>query len=125
MGTGAKVALFGGVAVAVIVLVVVIVVIAAAKRRATTEYVVNLNPGASNVRAVRFVQGTLVTITVTSDFDTDVDLHVLDNRQQPIISDIRPDKDCRVEFRVPRTDTYLIKVENLGPGFNRSVVRYW
>jgi hypothetical protein len=66
-----------------------------------------------------------VTIIVTSDFHTDVNLHVFDNRGQPVVSDIRPDKDCRVEFRVPRTETYRIQVENRGPGFNRSVVRFW
>jgi hypothetical protein len=131
MSTGAKVALFGGLAVAVIVVIVIISVIATSSRRRGVPpphdrgtYTVNLNAGNRDSRTVRFAANHWVTITVTSDFNTDVDLHVFDDQNREVIADIRPDRDCFVNFRAPRTGSYRIEVRNLGPGFNRSVVRY-
>jgi hypothetical protein len=130
MSTGAKVALFGGLAAAA-VLVVILVIVLASKRGPRVApahdrgtYTVNLNENARDVRFVRFAANHWVTISVTSDFNTDVDLYVFDDRGAQIASDIRPDRDCFVNFRAPRSGMYRIEVVNLGRGPNRSKVRY-
>jgi hypothetical protein len=126
MSTGAKVALFGGIAAGVVVLVVIIVLVSLAgqQRGDSGSYVLNLQAQQRDVRFFRFVAGRQVTITVTSDFNTDVDLFVYDSFGRRVAWDTRIDPNCRVTFRPQRTEMYRVEVVNLGPGFNRSVVRY-
>ncbi len=131
MSTGAKVALFGGLAASIVLIVVIVVLVASSGRgpRAAAihdrgTYAVNLKENERDGRLVRFAANRWVTITVTSDLDTDVDLYVFDDRGVQIASDTRFGRDCFVNFRAPRTGLYRIEVVNLGRGFNRSVVRY-
>jgi hypothetical protein len=132
MSGGAKAAIIGGIAAGVIILAVVIVVVVMMSRGEKGDpaivngrgaYSVNLNHGASDFRMIHFTGGRQVWITVTSDFNTDVDLFVWDQRGALIISDTRISKDCDVRFWPPRTGLYRVEVRNLGPGANRSVVR--
>jgi hypothetical protein len=131
MSAGAKVALFGALAASIVVVVVIVVMVVVSNRgprgavvhdRGT--YTLNLNEKGRDVRFVRFAANRWVTISVTSDFQTDVDLYVFDDRGVQIAADTRPDPDCFVNFRAPRTGMYRIEIVNLGPGPNRSVVRY-
>jgi hypothetical protein len=126
MSTGAKVALFGGLAgVAVLILIVVLAV--ALSRRGRTpsgSYEVNLNQGAKDVRDFHFTSGRQVTIRVTSDLNTDVDLYVFDPFNNLVALDNGPQKDCFVNFRAPATGVYRVEIVNLGPGFNHAIVRY-
>ncbi len=127
--TGGRVALFIGIAAAVLFLAIIVVALLTRQRRGPTQhnrgtYIVNLQQNTSDFRTVRFVAGQPVTITVTSDHNSDVDLHVFDSRGHEVIRDIRPDRDCFVNFVAPRTDWYRIEVTNLGPGFNRCTIRY-
>jgi hypothetical protein len=129
MSPGAKVAVFLGIAgVALLVLIVVLVVTLSRRGprgpgRGET-YIVNLNEGGKDVRQFHFAAGRQVTIRVTSDLNTDVDLHVYDPFNNMIAWDTRPDKDCFASFRVPVAGVYRVEIVNLGPGGNRSVVSY-
>ncbi len=126
MSTGAKVALIGGIAGAVLLVIVVIFVVALSNRSnpAARTYTVNLNQNATDNRKFQFTAGSRITISVRSDFETDVDLYVYDSRGALIAVDNGPQKDCFVNFRAPRTEWYRIELRNLGPGPNRSVVTY-
>ena len=74
-----------------------------------------------------FQQGQKVVITSTNNLtfpNTDVDLRILrGNDQNPFAWDDRlpeQDRNCRVEFIVPATDSYVVRVVNLGPGMART-----
>jgi hypothetical protein len=74
----------------------------------------------------------VVTSTNQTEFNnTDVDLLIFRGgspspKEEPVVADIRlptpQDRNCRVEFVVPATDTYRIRVANLGPGVARTCV---
>jgi hypothetical protein len=87
----------------------------------------NLAPGRSEDRFFTFQQGKRIIITSTNTLtfpNTDVDLHVFrGNALLPMAVDTRlprEDPNCRVEFVAPATDTYRIRVVNLGPGMART-----
>lgn len=78
-----------------------------------------------------FTKGKHITITVTNTLDnpkTNVDLHVYRGtnetpKEQPIAADDRRPNDdinCKVEFTVPDTDTYRVRIINRGPGDAKS-----
>lgn len=77
-------------------------------------------------RTFRFTQGRRVVITVTNNLanpNTNVDLLVFrgneQNQNNAFVSDRRQpaqDRNCRVEFIVPNTEDYRIRVANFGPG---------
>ena len=80
----------------------------------------------------RLTQGRRVIVTVDNQDlalpNTDVDLFVFRaSNNQPVARDTRipaQDRHCRVEFDVPATGEYWIRVANLGPGqARRCVVR--
>jgi hypothetical protein len=87
-------------------------------------------PQLDNRRQFNFQQGKRVIITVTNtltDPKTDVDLYVhpTNNMAQIITADIlTPDlnRNCRVEFVVPVTQSYTVRLTNLGPGIANSCV---
>ena len=131
MPIGAKVAIIGGSIVVGLVIVVVVIVLLVRGSRGgggnvplgPNAYRITLFDGQENVRMFRFNQGQLVRITVNSQADirTDVDLYVeLNNRI--ITADTRISKDCFVQFVAPATDTYRVKVRNLGRGMATSDV---
>ncbi|MSQ96520.1 MAG: DUF4339 domain-containing protein [Gemmataceae bacterium] len=91
----------------------------------------NLREKTVNDRAFTFTQGKRVIITCTNQTqfnNTDVDLRVLRDGnarpgEQPLVADDRLpqfDHNCRVEFVVPATDTYRVRLANLGPGMANS-----
>jgi hypothetical protein len=81
-------------------------------------------------RTYRFTQGRRVVVTVTNNLAnpfTDVDLLVFrgieQNPARAFVADRRlpqVDRNCRVEFVVPATDNYRIRIANLGPGMANS-----
>lgn len=80
-----------------------------------------------NIRVFNFQQGRRVVITVTNQLqfnNTDVDLYVYRaNENNPLIGDIRvpnEDRNCRIEFVVPQTGQYRVRIVNIGPGIARS-----
>lgn len=84
----------------------------------------NLNQGQQNFKEYRFTQGSTVVINVENRdlafANTDVDLFVIRTSNNFLVAsdtDIPArNRHCRVEFRVPATDTYRVRVVNLGPG---------
>jgi hypothetical protein len=94
----------------------------------------NLGPRLHIDKAYTFTRGNKVVITSTNQTEfnnTDVDLFVFRGsngqpNERPVVFDDRlptpQDRNCRVEFVVPATDTYRIRVANLGPGVARSCV---
>jgi hypothetical protein len=92
-----------------------------------TYTVQNLFQGQRNERTFQFQQGRRVIITSNNNLafpDTDVDLFVFRrNQANAIAADTevpQRDRNCRVEFIVPATDTYVIRLVNLGPGMARA-----
>jgi hypothetical protein len=88
----------------------------------------NLQPNKFFEKRFTLTQGKRVVVTSKNNLpfpNTDVDLYVFRGNngvagEQPIAADVRlpaEDRNCRVEFVVPATDTYRIRVANLGPGF--------
>jgi hypothetical protein len=78
-----------------------------------------------------FTKGKRITITVINTLDnpkTDVDLWVLRGtnaapNERPIIADERrpsDDPNCKVDFTVPETDVYRVRIINRGPGAAKS-----
>ena len=90
----------------------------------------NLPQGGSQERQFRFQQGRRVVITVnnTTQFPhTDVDLHLLRgiNGNDIVALDERlpmQDRNCRLDINIQATDTYRVRIVNLGPGMANSCV---
>ena len=122
MPLGAKVAIIGGsIAVGLLILVVVIVLLVRGGNSAVVgpnHFNFTLFQGQERTFFVRFNAGQNVRATVTSQaaFNTDVDLFIMRNNGNMVASDTRVSKDCLVNFIAPATDTYRVRVVNLGPG---------
>ena len=122
MPLGAKVAIIGGsIAVGLLILVVVIVLLVRGGNSAVVgpnHFNFTLFQGQERTFFVRFNAGQNVRATVTSQaaFNTDVDLFIMRNNGAMVASDTRVSKDCFVNFIAPATDTYRVRVVNLGPG---------
>ena len=91
-----------------------------------TTYDVNLMPNFHHDRVISFRAGQPVNITVTTNrvpgpFQPDVDLFVL-HRGMIIAQDVRISPDCNVAFVAPANDSYIVRVQNLGPNVARSRV---
>lgn len=131
MPLGAKVAIIGGsIVVGLVVLIVVIILLVRGGRGGgapfgPNAYRVTLFQRQENVRLFRFNAGQMVRITVNSQADmrTDVDLFVERANNIPVANDMRVSKDCFVQFVAPATDTYRVRVRNLGPGVATSDVQ--
>ena len=71
-------------------------------------------------RRVNLRQGQRVTIVATSNVThpmTDVDLFIIRaSNNAHVTSDQTIGPNSRVEFVVPATDSYIVRIENLGPG---------
>ena len=86
----------------------------------------NLAQGKHLEKEFRFTQGKRVTVTVINNLqngNTNVDLLIFRGDEQnqafAIFSDRRPpnmDRNCQVQFQVPATDRYRVRVANFGPG---------
>lgn len=122
MPLGAKVAIIGGsIAVGLLILVVIIVLLVRGGNSAVVgpnHFNFTLFQGQERTFFVRFNAGQNVRATVTSQaaFNTDVDLFIMRNNGAMVASDTRVSKDCFVNFVAPATDTYRVRVVNLGPG---------
>jgi hypothetical protein len=94
-------------------------------RTAPANYRVSLAPRTQNIERFRFEAGQQVTIQVRTDHipntKQDVDLYVLRGEAE-IAKDIRVSPDCDVTFVAPATDTYRVRVVNLGPDHAHSQV---
>jgi hypothetical protein len=78
-------------------------------------------------KSYRFTQGKRVVVTVNNDLfnpNTNVDVMVFRGNEQDQNRSLHwdrrlpagPDRNCRLDFIVPATDTYRIRVVNWGPG---------
>ncbi len=96
-----------------------------------TYTVSNLREKTINDRSFTFTQGKRVIITSTNQLqfnNTDVDLRVFRGaggpaKEMPLVADDRlpqEDRHCRLEFIVPATGTYRVRLANLGPGTANS-----
>jgi hypothetical protein len=76
----------------------------------------------ADIYTYRFTAGELVTIAVSGDGDTDLDLVIETPGGRVIASDLDSTDDCRVTFRAPYSGRYRIKVKNLGGVYNRYLM---
>ena len=84
----------------------------------------NLMPNSDNQSQFDFRQGQRVIIDVINALpnpDTDVNLfvHPKNDIKETIVMDVNPpnvNRNCHVDFIVPATQSYTIRVVNLGPG---------
>lgn len=91
------------------------------------RYTVRLGPRMQDNRVVPFQAGQRVTVTVNSTVTirrTDVDLAVVRQNGQILVSDINLDPNPHVTFIAPATENYTIRVINLGPGTATCRVNY-
>lgn len=110
----------GGVAGLVVLGVVLYLALRGTVRTGPGTYVIVLAPGQDDNRHITFRIGQNVSISVTSQVtqpNTDVDLYVYArNQPNPMAQDTNSSKDARVNFFSPQTQTYRVRVLNLGPG---------
>jgi hypothetical protein len=100
-----------GIAVGVLLLVGVIILLIFLLKPGNPR-TFSLGPNEKYTCDVEFKAGQKVTITVTSDHDSDVDLFVRNRANQVVAFDDGPSKDCRVEFVPQRTERFTIEVWN-------------
>ena len=92
-------------------------------KKIETYTIVNLKERGQYDKRFDFTKGQRVLITVTNQLlrpNTDVDLFVFrGNNKNAFVWDDRvpqADPNCKVEFEAPATDSYNVRVLNLGPG---------
>jgi hypothetical protein len=129
MPVGAKVAIIGGsVALGVLILIVVIVfVVRGGGSGGVQNFTVIVPERQEHFRFIRLSGGQNVRISVRSTVHhpaTDVDLFVERANGIGVAADIGLSKDCNVNFIAPATDSYKLKVRNLGPGSATCVVTF-
>lgn len=125
MGAGAKIGIILGSVFVVLAIGGVILYLALSGGVSQpTEYSVSLNAQRSESRRIEFKSGKQYRITVTSDRNSDVDILIFDGNNQVVAGDESIGPNSLVTF-VPRaTGTFRVEIRNLGPGSNRSQVRF-
>jgi hypothetical protein len=73
---------------------------------------------------ISFPAGQKATITVTSEHEADVDLHVEEMDGTEVVEDIDPSKDAKVEFTPLKQKTYRVSVINVGEGDNKCTLTH-
>src|SRR5262249_56571091 len=76
---------------------------------------------------IEFAAGKKVHFLVDSEKKTDVDLYVYDAKDNEVAADRRINKDCYVHWTPEKTQTFRIRVVNLGDretGANRCRLSY-
>jgi len=124
--SGLAIGLIIGGGIAVVLLVIVGIAIFAVRSRgagAIADYTVNLGVNQFHTRNFSFKAGSLYELRVTSDQDTDVDLHIKDLNNNLIAADISVGPSSLIEWSPAATGDYRIEVANLDlERFNRSHV---
>jgi hypothetical protein len=85
---------------------------------------VDLAEGFNQSRLVAFQAGRPVDVTVISEQASDVDLYVFDMQNHQVAADVTVGPNSFVRFVPGLTGSYRLEVRNLGPGPNRSHVRW-
>jgi hypothetical protein len=80
--------------------------------------------GGVHVYTEYFHKGEVVTVAVSGDGDTDLDLYVFGPRNPyvPLAADEDDTDDCVVRFRAPANGSYTLKVVNRGRLGNRYAI---
>jgi hypothetical protein len=81
-----------------------------------------VRPGTTDVLKARIVAGGWVTIAVSGDGDTDLDLYVYDPNGRLVGHDDGPTDDCGVRFYASYTAKYTVKVVNRSSFFSNKYV---
>lgn len=106
--------IIGGCVLAVLLVIGVIVLIAiGSKSNHVANYSVDLAPDRFESRPFTFNSGVLYEITVKSDQQTDVDLHICDMNNNRLCSDISIGPDSRVQWSPAVSGQYRVMVANL------------
>lgn len=125
MGTGAKLGIILGCVLAVLAIGGVILYLALdGGVGRPTEYSVSLNAQRSDSRRIEFKAGMHYRITVTSDRNSDVDILIFDSNNQVVAFDESIGPNSLVMFAPRATGAFRVEIRNLGPGSNRSQVRF-
>jgi hypothetical protein len=88
------------------------------------DYSVSLRVQESDSRRIEFKAGTQYRITVTSDRNSDVDILIFDDNSRLVALDESIGPNSLVTFSPRATSAFRVEVRNLGPGNNRSHVRF-
>lgn len=125
MGPGAKVAIILGSIFGFLLIVgVVIFLIAGAGPRQPGEYSVSLGAQRQDSRRFEFRSGVQYRITVTSDKNSDVDILIFDSSNRIVAGDESIGPNSLVIWAPATAGSYRVDIRNLGPGSNRSQVRF-
>lgn len=114
--SGLTLGLIIGGGIALLLLVIGGIVVAAVRSRGAgnmADYTVNLGVNQFHARNFSFNSGSLYELRVTSDQDTDVDLHIKDLNNNPIAADISVGPSSLIEWSPAATGDYRIEVANL------------
>jgi hypothetical protein len=87
---------------------------AASVARAVVINRTTVRPYGTDIYTRYFVAGDVVSVAVSGDGDTDLDLYVKGSGGNVIALDDDPTDDCLVQFRVPVSGFYTILVVNRG-----------
>jgi hypothetical protein len=85
---------------------------------------IDLKANANQEFKIDFAADKKVHFLVESEKDTDVDLFVFDGKDNKVGADQRLSKDCYVAWIPEKTQTYRLRVENLGNRDNRCHLSY-
>jgi hypothetical protein len=92
---------------------------------APSNYSVNLPPKTKDVRYFDFKGGVQYRITVTSDQNSDVDIYLFAPGSDTLVAkDDSVGPNSLVHFKPATDGRYKVVVVNLGPGANRSHVKF-
>jgi hypothetical protein len=72
---------------------------------------------------VSVAAGKEVTLTVSSEKKSDVNLFVYDLSKKEIAKDVSPGPDCKVTFTPKDAAKVVVVIRNLGPGENSSTIK--
>lgn len=125
MGAGAKVAIILGCVFGFLVIAgVVIFLIAGSGPQQPGNYSVSLGAQRQDSRRFEFKSGVQYRITVTSDKNSDVDILIFDNGNRIVAGDESIGPNSLVVWAPASAGSYRVDIRNLGPGGNRSHVKF-
>jgi len=82
----------------------------------------SVNASSSDYYNVRFNGGEVAMVVVSGDGDTDLDLYIYDQYGHLVTKDTDLSDDCVVRWVPEWTQTYKIKVKNLGSVYNSYAI---
>jgi hypothetical protein len=83
-----------------------------------------VKPDGYNTRDIFLQANSTITIRVSSELESNINLIFNDANGNQIVADTTPGKNCYLQTTVFQDGNYSIMVDNLGPGNNRCHITY-